>query len=53
MDPFVLGFYAVICGVLGWVAPNLGPPFVRFGIGAVIGIVAAGLLPTLRSFFGS
>lgn len=52
MDPFVLGFYAIVCGILGWVAPNLGTPFVRFGIGAVVGIVAAGLMPILRSGLG-
>lgn len=52
MDPFVLIFYAVICGGLGLVAPNLGSPAIRLGVGAGIGIAAAALLPIIRGILG-
>jgi len=49
MDVIALSFYAVICGVLGWAAPNLGAPVVRLGIGAVVGVIAASLLPYVKA----
>jgi len=52
MDPFVLAFYAVICGALSWAAPNLGGASIRLGVGAVVGIIAAILLPIVRSAVG-
>jgi len=52
MDPIAMTFYAVICGVLSFAAPHLGSPLKRLGIGAVVGIVAAALLPTLRLVLG-
>lgn len=48
MDFVSLGFYAIICGLLGVAAPNMGPPAMRLGIGAAIGIIAAILLPMIR-----
>jgi hypothetical protein len=52
MDITALGFYAVVCGVLSFASPQLGRPLSRFAIGAVIGIVAATVLPILRGTFG-
>ena len=40
MDVTALTFYAIVCGVLRWAGPRLGQPVVRFGIGALVGIVA-------------
>ncbi len=52
MDMISLAFYAAICGILSYFAPNFGPPFARLGIGAVVGIIAATLLPILKGTFG-
>ncbi len=52
MDPFVMTFYAVICGCLSWAAPNLGRPALRLGVGASVGVMAAALLPTVRASLG-
>ncbi|MFV1874794.1 MULTISPECIES: hypothetical protein [Nioella] len=52
MDPVTLTFYAVVCGLLGLVSPNLGRPAIRLGIGAVVGLIAAGALPTIRASLG-
>lgn len=48
MDIITLAFYAVVCACLTWAAPRLGAPWMRFGVGAVVGIIAASLLPLLR-----
>lgn len=48
MDMTALVFYACICGCLSLAGPRLGAPFVRFGIGAAVGIAAAALLPVIR-----
>ena len=48
MDPITLSFYAVVCGALSIVAPNLGGFIPRLAIGAVVGIVAATVLPLAR-----
>lgn len=52
MDPIALTFYALVCGILGAVAPNLGGAVTRLAIGAVVGVFAAGLLPVLRKMLG-
>ena len=52
MDPVALGFYAVICGLLSLAAPGLGRPFLRLGVGAVVGILAAAVLPMLKAAIG-
>lgn len=51
IDPITLGFYAIVCAVLGAYAPKLGSTPVRFVIGAVVGIAAATVLPVLRGMF--
>ena len=53
MDIIALGFYAVVCGALSFFAPQLGTSYIRFGIGAIVGIVAATVLPLLRGAFGA
>ncbi|WP_412563676.1 hypothetical protein [Thalassobius sp. MITS945101] len=52
MDPIALVFYAVICGLLSLFAPSLGGMVPRLALGAVVGIVAAALLPTLKALIG-
>lgn len=53
MDVLSLVFYALICGLLAVFAPNLGSRAMRMGVGAVIGIAAAAILPVLRGAFGA
>ncbi len=48
MDPFTLAFYAVVCGILSAVAPNVPKLPIRLGIGAAVGIIAAAALPELK-----
>ena len=52
MDPVTLVFYALVCACLSWAAPKLGAPWIRFGIGAAVGLVAATLLPMARAALG-
>lgn len=49
MDPVVLAFYSLVCAVLGAAAPALGRLWVRFVLGAAVGISAAAALPHLRT----
>lgn len=48
MDMTALIFYACICAVLSFFAPQMGRPWKRLAIGAVVGVAAAALLPVLR-----
>jgi len=52
MDPITLGFYAVVCGALSVVAPSFPRLPVRLGIGAVVGLAAASVLPMLKGMMG-
>jgi hypothetical protein len=52
MDMIALVFYAAVCGILSVFAPSLGAPTVRLGIGAAVGVVAATVLPVIRSAAG-
>ena len=52
MEPISLAFYAVVCGVLSLVAPNLGGMIPRLLTGAIVGVVAATVLPFLRGMMG-
>jgi len=47
-----MGFYALVCGLLSGFVPQGIGRILRFGLGAVVGIVAAGALPALRSSLG-
>ena len=48
MDPFTLGFYAIVCAALGAVAPRVPRLPLRLGMGAAVGLVAASILPWLK-----
>jgi len=48
MDPVTLAYYGLVCGVLSLVAPRWRKPGLRFLVGILVGLVAAGLLPTVR-----
>ena len=48
MEPISLAFYAVVCGVLSFFAPNLGGAVPRMAVGAIVGIAAAAVLPFVR-----
>lgn len=48
MDPISLIFYACICGTLGWASPALGHPVIRLIIGAIVGLIAATVLPMIK-----
>ena len=52
MDPVTLTFYAIVCGLLSFFARPLENGAMRFGAGVVVGLVAAGLLPSLRGLVG-
>lgn len=52
MDPISIAFYALICGLLGLVAPNIKGAVPRVAIGAAVGVVAALILPALRAVLG-
>jgi hypothetical protein len=49
MDPVTLAFYALVCAVLSLFAPRLGGRTARLIVGALVGVLAAALLPLLRS----
>ncbi|WP_420409594.1 hypothetical protein [Hoeflea sp.] len=51
-DLTAIAWYAVICGVLSALAPSFGGRPVRIAIGAVVGILAATVLPVARGFLG-
>ena len=52
MDPISLAFYAIVCGILSLIAPNLGGMAPRLAIGAAVGIAAAAILPLIRTALG-
>lgn len=45
-------WYAAICGGLAAFAPSLGGRGMRIAIGAVVGILAASLLPWIKGMMG-
>lgn len=49
MDPVTMAFYAVVCGVLGVFAPSLGTYWKRLIVGGIVGLVAATVLPVLKT----
>ncbi len=51
-DTTAIVWYAAICGGLAAFAPSLGGRGLRIGIGAVVGILAASILPLLKSMIG-
>lgn len=51
-DSTAVVWYAAICGALAAFAPSLGGRTVRIGIGAVVGIIAASILPVIKGMMG-
>ena len=49
MDGITLIFYAVVCGSLSVIAPKFPGFSVRLGVGAVVGILAASVLPYIQN----
>lgn len=52
MDPVSLAFYAIVCGLLSLAGPMLGSAVRRLILGAIVGVVAAAALPTIRAIWG-
>lgn len=52
MDFVVLAYYAIVCGILALAAPWLTRALVRLVVGACVGLMAAGVLPSLRDWLG-
>ena len=52
MEPISLAFYAAVCGLLSVFAPSLGGMLPRLATGAVVGVIAASVLPFLRGMMG-
>lgn len=52
MDYTAMTFYALVFGALGVLAPRLPSFWQRFAVAALVGIVAAVLLPILRGALG-
>ena len=48
MEPISLVFYAVVCGLLSYFAPNIGGAMPRMAIGAGVGVAAAAVLPLVH-----
>ncbi len=52
MDPISLAFYAIVCSCLSGFAPRLGGLAPRLATGAVVGLVAATVLPWVKATMG-
>ena len=52
IDATAIVWYAAICGALSAFAPAVGGRTLRLATGAVVGIVAATVLPLVRSMIG-
>ena len=52
VDSTAIVWYAAICGALSALAPSFGGRALRIGIGALVGIVAASVLPMVKSMMG-
>lgn len=52
IDGVAIVWYAAICGALSAFAPSFGGRGVRIGAGAVVGILAATVLPLVKSMIG-
>ena len=52
MDPISLTFYAAVCSALTVVAPRLEGIAPRLIVGAIVGVLAAIMLPMLRLAIG-
>jgi hypothetical protein len=53
MDPVSLAYYGLICGALAATAPRLPSGFLRVLVGILVGLVAAGALPSNCAALGA
>jgi len=52
MDVTAMAFYALVCGGLGALAPRLPSFWQRVAVAALVGVIAAALLPLMRAALG-
>ena len=52
MDVTAMAFYALVCGGLGALSPRLPSFWQRFAVAALVGVIAAAVLPVLRGVLG-
>ncbi|WP_165784323.1 hypothetical protein [Zhengella mangrovi] len=51
-DGTAIAWYAAVCGLLSALSPSFGSFAVRLGLGAVVGVIAASVLPLLKAMMG-
>ena len=51
-DPTAMAFYAAVCGSLAAFAPSFGGRVMRAGLGIIVGLIAAAVLPMIRGMMG-
>lgn len=49
MDIVALTFYSIVCGALAYTSPAIKSKLARLMIGACVGLIAAALLPLVRT----
>ncbi len=49
MDIVALTFYSIVCGALAYASPAMKSKIARLIIGACVGVLAAALLPLIRT----
>lgn len=49
MDPVSVTYYAIVCALLSAYAPKVRRRVARLFVGAVVGLLAAAFLPTVRA----
>jgi len=49
MDTSALLFYGIVCGVLAYTSPAMKNKIARLAIGFCIGLLAAAILPLIRT----
>jgi hypothetical protein len=52
MDPVNMAYYAAVCGLLAAASPLLQGVVARVAAGAVVGLIAAAVLPWVRAWAG-
>jgi hypothetical protein len=52
MDPITITFYALVCGALSAYAPPGLARILRFLLGVAVGVLAAIILPLIKSNMG-
>ena len=52
IDGTAIVWYAAVCGVLSALAPSFGGRGLRLAAGAVVGVVAATVLPFVKGLIG-